>query len=430
MNFKNAADGENILTDKGGKRMIKVRNIDNKRLMETFEISSSIGRTENNGLNRLALSPEDQQMRDIFVKWLKEENLEVRVDDFGNIYGKREGKIKDAPSVAIGSHLDTQPCGGRFDGIFGVLASLEVIRRLNDYGIETDYPIEIINFTNEEGARFEPPMLGSGGVSNTFSKEFIYSSKDENGISFKQALQSIGYMGEEKNRIKNIKNFVELHIEQGPILDKEDKSIGIIGGIIGMSWVHVKVIGETNHAGPTPMSARKDALVPASEMILRINEITKQYKGLKTTVGKVSNKPNAVNVIPGEVDFTFDIRHKDDVERKRAIEQLTKNFNEIANKYNVEIEITTEWNSDAVHFSTEVIDSITEATERLNYSSMSFYSGPGHDAKYMNSLCNSGMIFVKSIGGISHNENELTADEDLIRGANVLLHVVQKLANK
>ena len=419
-----------ICLGKGGKHMAAIQTINEKRLLETFEVSSSIGQTENGGLNRLALSEEDKQIRDIFVKWLKDENLEVRIDDFGNIYGRREGKIKDAPAVVIGSHLDTQPVGGRFDGILGVLAALEVIRSLNDHQIETDYPIEIINFTNEEGARFEPPMLGSGGIANIFTKEFIYGIQDANGISFEQALESIGYKGEEKNRVKNIKNFIELHIEQGPILDHQNKSIGIVGGIIGMDWVHVKVIGETNHAGPTPMDARKDAIIPASQMIFRANEITKKYEGLKTTVGKVENKPNVVNVIPGEVNFTFDIRHKDDQQRQRAIEELSAQFKAIAKEYNVEVEITTEWNSNAVHFSSEVIDAISEATQQLDYSFLNFYSGPGHDAKYMNELGSTGMIFVKSVGGISHNESEFTADEDLIKGANVLLHVVQKLANK
>lgn len=419
-----------ICLGKGGKHMAAIQTINEKRLLETFEVSSSIGQTENGGLNRLALSEEDKQIRDIFVKWLKDENLEVRIDDFGNIYGRREGKIKDAPAVVIGSHLDTQPVGGRFDGILGVLAALEVIRSLNDHQIETDYPIEIINFTNEEGARFEPPMLGSGGIANIFTKEFIYGIRDANGISFEQALESIGYKGEEKNRVKNIKNFIELHIEQGPILDHQNKSIGIVGGIIGMDWVHVKVIGETNHAGPTPMNARKDAIIPASQMIFRANEITKEYEGLKTTVGKVENKPNVVNVIPGEVNFTFDIRHKDDQQRQRAIEELSAQFKAIAKEYNVEVEITTEWNSNAVHFSSEVIDAISEATQQLDYSFLNFYSGPGHDAKYMNELGSTGMIFVKSVGGISHNESEFTADEDLIKGANVLLHVVQKLANK
>jgi len=301
---------------------------------------------------------------------------------------------------------------------------------LNEHNIETDYPIEIINFTNEEGARFEPPMLGSGGISNTFTKEFIYRSKDVNEVTFKEALQTIDYMGEEKSRIKNVKNFIELHIEQGPILDNNNKSIGIVEGIIGMSWVNVKVTGETNHAGPTPMDHRKDALIPASRMVFHVNEITKEIEGLKTTVGKIENKPNVVNVIPGIVEFTFDVRHKDDAIRQQAIEQLTKQFHAIAEKYHVKVEITTEWNSNAVHFSSEVIEAVTEATAQLDYTTMNFYSGPGHDAKYMNELGNTGMIFVKSVGGISHNESELTLDEDLVKGANVLLHVVQKLANK
>lgn len=405
-------------------------NVNKNRLIETIRVSSSIGSTENGGLSRLALTEEDKEIRDIFVKWLHEAGLQVRIDDFGNVYGRREGKIKDGPVVAIGSHLDTQPCGGRFDGILGVLASLEVIRILNENNIVTDYPIEIVNFTNEEGARFRPPMLGSGGVAEVFTKEFIYNTKDDHGVTFGEALKSIGYMGEEKNRMSNVKNYIELHIEQGPIMDIEDKSIGIVEGIQGMSWLNVKVLGETNHAGPTPMENRRDALVPASKMIIKVNELAKEIKGLKTTVGKVDVKPNVSNVVPGEVAFSIDIRHQDNAIRETAIKSLAEQLNTIAVTDDVEIVMTTSWSSDSVDFSEDVTDAINEAANKFDYSSLKLYSGPGHDSKYMNSLAKTGMIFVKSINGISHNEQELTLDEDIVKGANVLLHVVQKLANK
>lgn len=403
--------------------------INEARFLETFKHSSSIGATAKGGLHRLALSEEDKQMRDLFVEWMRDAGLEVRVDDFGNIYGRREGKQKDAPVVAMGSHLDTQPTGGRFDGVLGVLAALEVVRVLNDHQIETDFPIEIINFTNEEGARFGPPMLGSGGLTEVFTQDFVYSSTDKEGITFKEALEQIGYLGKKENRLTNAKNYVELHIEQGPVLEEKDISIGIVQGIQGMSWLKVKITGRNSHAGTTPMESRKDALLVAAKMIVATNEITKQYSGLLTTVGKITNYPNVENIVPGEVEIKIDIRHPNDTTRKQATEQLIEQLSAIAHQHQVEMTCTTEWDASAAIFSEEVVAAVEKACETLNYSSLKMYSGAGHDAKYMNDITETGMIFVKSIGGISHNEAELTLDEDLVKGANVLLHVVLQLAN-
>ncbi|WP_144463462.1 M20 family metallo-hydrolase [Siminovitchia fortis] len=401
--------------------------VNRERLLETLKVSSSIGSTGNGGLNRLALSEADKKMRDIFVDWLKEEGLEVRIDDFGNIYGRRKGK-KDGPSIAIGSHLDTQSCGGKYDGILGVLTALEVIRVLNENDIETEYPVEVINFTNEEGARFSPPMLGSGGITGNFSKDFIYGLKDDEGISFEQALNEINYMGDIKNRITNIKNFIELHIEQGPILHEKHKTIGIVQGIQGNDLFTVKVTGKTNHAGPTPMKNRRDALVAASKMIVKVNEITNEIPGLKTTVGKMNVRPNVTNVIPGEVEFTIDIRHEDNDLRSHAFERLKEQLSAIALMNEVELTITTDWNSETTLFAPAVKDAIKNAADEFGYSAMELFSGPGHDSKYMAGVADTGMIFVPSVDGISHNEQELTLDDDIEKGANVLLHVVQKLA--
>ncbi|MGV3265251.1 M20 family metallo-hydrolase [Cytobacillus pseudoceanisediminis] len=402
--------------------------VNRKRLLDTINVSSSIGALENGGLNRLALTEEDKKMRNIFVKWLQEEKLDVRVDDLGNIYGRRKGKFNDSPAVAIGSHLDTQPCGGRFDGILGVLTALEVIRTLNENNIETNYPIEIVNFTNEEGARFEPPMLGSGGVAGEFTTDFIYNTKDNENISFQEALKKIQYMGDEKHRLRDIKYFIELHVEQGPILEKNNKLIGIVEGIQGISWLNVKVVGETNHAGPTPMEDRKDALAPSAKMVTKVYEITNEIEGLKTTVGKLNVKPNITNVIPGEVEFMIDVRHKDDEIRAGTIDRLREQLGTIAVMNNVEVTISTDWNSDAVLFSSEVMDAISEAAGVLGYSTLRLFSGPGHDAKYISKMADTGMIFLPSINGISHNEKELTLEDDIEKGANVLLNTILKLA--
>ncbi|WP_436371529.1 M20 family metallo-hydrolase [Cytobacillus sp. BC1816] len=402
--------------------------VNRKRLLDTINVSSSIGSLENGGLNRLALTEEDKKMRNIFVKWLREEKLEVRVDDLGNIYGRRKGTFNDSPAVAIGSHLDTQPCGGRFDGILGVLTALEVVRTLNENNIETDYPIEIVNFTNEEGARFEPPMLGSGGVAGEFTKDFIYNTKDNENISFQEALINIQYMGDEKHRLRDIKYFIELHVEQGPILENNNKLIGIVEGIQGISWLNVKVVGETNHAGPTPMENRKDALAPTAKMVTKVYEITNEIEGLKTTVGKLNVKPNITNVIPGEVEFMIDVRHKDDEIRAVTIDRLREQLGTIAVMNNVEVTISTDWNSDAVLFSSKVMDAISEAAGVLGYSTLRLFSGPGHDAKYISKMADTGMIFLPSINGISHNEKELTLEADIEKGANVLLNTILKLA--
>lgn len=408
----------------------KLLSVNTKRLLETIRVSATIGGTENGGLSRLALSHEDKEMRDVFIKWMREEGLEVRIDDFGNIYGRREGKLENAPVVAMGSHLDTQPCGGKFDGVLGVLASLEVIRTLNDHNIETDYPIEIVNFTNEEGARFPTPMLGSGGITNVFTRDHIYNIADDEGITFYEALKDIGYEGKESNRLTNVKDFVELHIEQGPILHEKDISIGAVEGIQGMTWLSVVVKGKTNHAGPTPMENRRDALVSASKMIFRVNEETKKLDGVKTTIGRVEVKPNVTNVIPGEVFFSLDVRHQSDEKRKEAIEYLTAELTKISTEDQMELTVSEAWNSDAVDFEPKIIEAIEEASSDFDYSSMRLYSGPGHDSKYMEAIANTGMIFVKSIDGISHNESELTLDDDLVKGTNILLSVIHKLANK
>src|SRR5699024_7027565 len=242
-----------------------------KRLIKMIEMSSSIGAIPNNGLCRLALSEEDKQIREIFTNWMNEANLEVRFDDFGNIYGRRKGR-SDLSPVLVGSHLDTQPNGGRFDGVLGVLTAMEAIFTLNDHGVETKRPIELVNFTNEEGARFEPPLLGSGGLAGVFDKDFVYSRQDRNGKSFEKELVRTGFLGELENRIEDIHSFIELHIEQGTILESERVSIGAVEGIKGMTWFELIVTGEGGHAGPTPMPLRKDALLAATKIITKIEE--------------------------------------------------------------------------------------------------------------------------------------------------------------
>jgi N-carbamoyl-L-amino-acid hydrolase len=402
------------------------------RIKETIEISSRIGMLpEGGGLCRLALTNEDKEMRDLFVSWLKDARLSVRVDDFGNIYGRREGKDKEAPVVLVGSHLDTQPQGGRFDGILGVLAALEVVRVLNDQNIITKRPIEIVNFTNEEGARFQPPMLGSGGVAGVFNKDFILSRTDRDGKSFGSELNRIGYAGSEANRAKNIYRYIELHIEQGPVLERENIPIAAVEGIQGITWLEVKLNGQADHAGPTPMPMRKDALVAAAKMIIAIQQVAKEIDNTTTTtVGRLSLAPGAVNCIPGEVLFTIDIRHFDDVIRERAVKTVIEKIRTIATVEGIGIEICKLWEIPATRFSQDVVKHVLNGANAHGYSARTMISGAGHDAKYMNHITPSAMIFVPSIGGKSHCPEELTSWEDIEKGVNVLLNVVYALAQE
>ncbi|MFJ8265957.1 Zn-dependent hydrolase [Peribacillus asahii] len=403
--------------------------IDNKRLLQSIKASSIIGPTQNGGLNRLALSDEDKVMRDLFKQWMEEEGLQVRYDDFGNMYGRREGINNDDAAVLVGSHLDTQPNGGKFDGVLGVLAALEVIRVLNENNIKTKRPIEIVNFTNEEGARFEPPMLGSGGIANIFSRDFVYSIQDKDGKSFGEELEKTGYLGTEKNRANHIHRYVELHIEQGPVLENYRTNIGAVTGIQGMTWLEVKISGHSAHAGTTPLSMRKDALLMSSKMITLIHEIASQIDSNSlVTIGRISAFPGAVNCVSGEVVFSVDVRHPDDSIRENVVEVIRETLSTSAASENFGITISELWEIKTSHFSEDIVCLIEDAAKERNYSCERIISGAGHDAKYMNHIVPSGMIFVPSIDGKSHCEDELTLDDDLIRGTNILLDVTLSLS--
>lgn len=399
------------------------------RLQETIDQSARIGGLPKGGICRLALTDEDKAMRDLFKQWLIEAGLEVRIDDFGNMYGRREGKNREATSVMVGSHLDTQPFGGRYDGILGVLSALEVIRVLNENQMETERPIEIVNFTNEEGARFAPPMLGSGGITGAFRKDFIYQLKDNQGNSFAEELERIGYKGLEENRPQHIHSFVEVHVEQGPVLEQQSISMGAVEGIQGMTWLEVKLKGQSDHAGPTPMSMRKDALVAAAKMIVAIEQTAPEMdEQTTTTVGRLSLEPGSINCVPGEVTFSVDIRHFDNIIRNQVLELIYQKLSTIAAVDDIGIEITKLWEIESTHFSQEIVNYIVEASHTLGYSVQKMISGAGHDAKYMNDIAPTAMIFLPSVDGKSHCEEELTLIEDIEEGANVLLQVIYSLA--
>ncbi|MFD1707413.1 Zn-dependent hydrolase [Siminovitchia sediminis] len=410
--------------------MIKQKvQIDIHRLMKTLEHSGEIGKLSQGGICRLALTDEDKMMRDEYVQWLKDSGLQVRIDDFGNIYGRREGKNPDAPPVLIGSHLDTQPEGGRYDGILGVLAGLEAIRTLNDAQIETDRPVELINFTNEEGARFEPPILGAGGLSGHFDKDFVYSRTDREGRTFLDELKRIGYLGAESNRIQQSYCYLELHIEQGPVLEHKGLDIGVVTGIQGMDWLEVKITGQSDHAGPTPMSMRKDALYAASKLIQLIREtVITENEEATATVGRIEIKPNSINCVPGEVIFSVDVRHSDDKVKEQLSKLIIEKISIAAAAEQVKIETRKIWETSASHFSTRLVETIADTANELGYSSQKMISGAGHDSKYMNEITPTAMIFVPSADGKSHCQEEFTSQDAIEKGANVLLHSICKLA--
>ncbi|WP_085507078.1 Zn-dependent hydrolase [Thalassobacillus devorans] len=402
-------------------------HINEERLFLNLSKSSEIGAIPGKGLRRLALSDEDKEMRDLLKAWCEQAGLTVRVDDFGNMYARRKGK-KDLPPVVLGSHLDTQPAGGRFDGVLGVLLALEVVNTLNDHNIETDRPVEIINFTNEEGARFEPPMLGSGGIAGVFDKDYVYSRKDRDGHSFQKELQRIGYKGEKENRLGDFHSFVELHIEQGPVLEDENKQIGIVEGVQGISWMEVTVTGEADHAGPTPMHLRKDALMAAAEIMHHLEKVADTE--VTVTIGKISASPDTVNCVPGEVYFTVDIRSTDDSLREEAVAEAKTLIREVCQKRQVDVETTELWETEKIDFDKGILDAIEESVEDLGYSSRKIVSGAGHDAKYINNIGPTAMIFLPSVNGKSHVPSELTLDEDIISGANVLYQTTLALAEE
>ncbi|WP_085506088.1 Zn-dependent hydrolase [Thalassobacillus devorans] len=399
------------------------------RLKERMEKMNAIGKTLGGGVSRLALTREDMEARQLLVHWMEELGLSVRVDDFGNIYGMLAGVEEDS-IIMLGSHLDTVPNGGKFDGTLGVLAAVEVIESLIEQGTTCRKSIMIVSFTNEEGARFTPQMLGSGAVTGKFAKEYVYQRKDNKGKTFKEALDAIGFMGEEKHRAKNLDAFVELHIEQGPILGSEQKSIGVVEGVAGFSWLEVCIEGEADHAGSTPMSMRKDSLVTASSIIKKLNDWGRSRDQLTVvTVGDIQTKPGIINAIPGSTLFTIDFRHPNKGDLYEGLDEIKQLIQEEVTANHLTLTLNEIRTQPPVAFS-PLIGSIMEAHCReldIPYRRMS--SGAGHDAMYMQESTETGMLFVPSINGKSHCEEEETFWEDIEHGINVLFHVIHKLAN-
>ncbi len=405
--------------------------INGERLWQSLMEMAQIGATEKGGVCRLALTDLDKQGRDLFIGWCKDAGCTVTVDRMGNIFARRPGRNPKLPPVLSGSHLDTQPTGGKFDGVYGVLAGLEVVRTLNDLGYETEAPVEIVVWTNEEGSRFSPPMVGSGVFAGVFDLKYGLERPDNiTGVTMGAELDRIGFAGPEPVGGRKVAAYFEAHIEQGPILEDQRKPIGVVTGAQGQRWYEITVVGQEAHAGPTPMPKRRDALVGAARMIDAVNRIGLAHPPYAcATVGFAQVSPNSRNTIPGRVFFTVDFRHPDNDTLTAMDKELRAACGEIAKAIGLELEVKEFWYFPPTPFDKTCVESVRGATQALGYPHMDIISGAGHDAVYMARVAPTAMIFVPCVGGISHNEIEDAKPEDLAMGCAVLLNAVLERAN-
>jgi len=402
--------------------------INRKRLEESMEALGRIGATAKGGLNRVALTDDDRRGRDLLVEWMRQAGLAVTVDQMGNIFGQRAGSDGAAP-VMMGSHADSVPTGGKYDGQLGVLCALEVIRTLNDRKAATRHPVAMAIFTNEEGARFQPAMIGSGVMAGKIPLEDAYNARDRDGVRLGDELERIGYLGSEPCVPRPLRAYLELHIEQGPILEEQHLPVGVVEGIVAISWSRLTLTGVQDHAGPTPMRIRHDALVAAAEIVRGVREIPRKIGGdMVSTVGRLDLTPNIPNAIPGRVSLSVDLRAPDEHHVTRALGFLDRLVKEAARVEGVTYELDHYWRVPRTHFDVEVVDTIEEAAKGLGHGYRRILSGAGHDAQYMATICPTGMIFVPSRGGRSHCEEEFTPMDDIEKGANTLLLAASKLA--
>ena len=403
--------------------------INGSRLWNSLMMLASIGATPKGGVCRLALSDLDKQGRDLVIAWGEELGLAVTVDQIGNVFMRRSGRNNSLPPIMTGSHIDTQPTGGKFDGNYGVLAGIEVVRTLNDHGIDTEAPIEVAFWTNEEGSRFVPVMMGSGVFAGAFSLAHAYAATDTEGKTVKDELTRIGYAGTEVPGAHPIGAYFETHIEQGPVLEDNDVTIGVVQGVLGIRWFDCTVTGMEAHAGPTPMALRKDALQVAAQLMQEVVASALRHGPHgRGTVGMVQVHPNSRNVIPGRVKFSMDMRNATDALVEQQVTDVRSLAGRLSQETGMAIHFELVSSYAAIGFHGDCIDSVARASQQLGYSSMPVVSGAGHDAIYMARLAPSGMIFIPCKDGISHNELEDALPEHITAGCNVLLHAMLERA--
>ncbi len=408
---------------------IDTLSINGQRLWDSLMELAQIGATPKGGVCRLTLTDLDKQGRDLVTGWAREAGMSVTIDKIGNVFMRRPGRDDSLPPIMTGSHIDTQPTGGKFDGNYGVLAGIEVVRTLNDHGIETEAPIEVAFWTNEEGSRFVPVMMGSGVFAKAFTLEHAYAATDTEGKTVKGELERIGYVGEQEPGDHPIGAYFETHIEQGPVLEDNDKTIGVVSGVLGIRWFDCTVTGMEAHAGPTPMALRKDAMLAATRIMQDVVAAAHRHPPHgRGTVGMVQVFPNSRNVIPGRVKFSIDLRNSTDELVDAMVAEVKALADQVAREHGVQVQIDLVSSYPAQQFHAECVEAVGRAAARLGYSHMPAVSGAGHDAVYMAKLAPAGMIFIPCKDGISHNEIEDAQPAHIEAGCNVLLHAMLERA--
>nr|WP_320116234.1 Zn-dependent hydrolase [uncultured Desulfuromonas sp.] len=407
--------------------------IDSKRFENDFRNVAQFGVLDNGGVTRLALTKADHDARNYLIRKMQEAGLDVHIDNFGNIRGRRPGTDDHVPAVMMGSHLDTVPQGGHYDGIIGVLAALEVVRQLNDQHIKTKYPVEIINFCCEESSRFGVATLGSKGLTGQLNPEQMKTICDKDGISFYQALQQSGCSPDEAAHDQlstdDVKAFFELHIEQGPVLEHHDEQLGIVEAIAAPSRFRVTIKGRSDHSGTTPMLLRQDALVVAAKLILAVEQLAQNTSPQSVaTVGEIINQPNAMNVVPGQVTLGVDIRDIDGARKTKMVEGFKQLIHEIEQQSGCQFQCDTLSDDEPVILERSLQQQLMDIAAARSWSYRVMPSGAGHDAMHMARIAPTALIFIPSRQGISHNIAESSSLEDIVRGMNMLYEAVLKTA--
>lgn len=397
------------------------------RLMDMAQI----GATPKGGVCRVTLTEEDRIGRDLFIEWCKAAGCTIEIDQMGNIFARRAGRNNALPPIMIGSHLDSQPTGGKYDGVYGVLAGLEIIETLNDHKLETEYPIEVVSWTNEEGARFAPAMVSSGVFAGVFSLDYAYAREDKEGKRLGDELEKIDYKGKLPVGNRPYTATFEVHIEQGPILELEEKSVGIVTGVQGIRWYDLILTGKETHAGPSPMSYRIDPVKGAIPILQRLYGLADKYApDARVTVGYMDASPGVKNTVPGTLIISIDLRHPIDTTLSAMDADLKNIIEEEITKSRVKAELKEIWYSPPVNFDEQCINAVRNATKKLEIPAKEMVSGAGHDAVYVSKVAPTSMIFIPCKDGLSHNELESAKKEDVVDGANVLLHAVLELAKQ
>jgi N-carbamoyl-L-amino-acid hydrolase len=411
-----AAAGENL-------------KVDGARLWQSLMEMAQIGPGIAGGNNRQTLTDADSEGRHLFRRWCEAAGCTMGLDTMGNMFATRPGTDPDAAPVYMGSHLDTQPTGGKYDGVLGVLGALEVIRTLNDLGIRTRRPIVAANWTNEEGTRFAPAMLASGVFAGIHSQDFAYARRDAEGKSFGEELARIGWVGDEVPGARKIHAMFELHIEQGPILEAEGRDIGVVTHGQGLWWLEIRLTGRDAHTGSTPMHMRVNAGLGMARIIERVHQIAMSHQpNAVGAVGQANVWPNSRNVIPGRAVFTVDIRSPEQAKLDAMRAEIERAAHAVARELGLGCEIEATGHFDPVTFDPALVGSVRRAAERLGYSHMDIISGAGHDACWINRLAPTVMIFCPCVGGLSHNEAEEITPDWARAGTDVLLHAVLEAA--